>query len=76
MTFADLTDSDITERQWELLKQADVELETFSSRDPSDDVFEEVHGVLVDTPQDALNFYEVGFPVAVFSGDELHFWSL
>lgn len=76
MIFADLTDSDITERQWELLKQAEIELETVSSRDPSDAVFEEVQGVLVDTPQDALNFYEVGFQVAVFSGDELHFWSL
>ena len=76
MTFADLTDSDITERQWELLKQAEIELETVSSRDPGDAVFEEVHGVLVDTPQDALNFYEAGFQVAVFIGDELHFWRL
>lgn len=76
MTFADLTDSDITERQWELLKQAEIELETVSSRDPSDDVFEEVHGVLVDTPQDALNFYEVGFQVAAFVDDTLQLWSL
>lgn len=76
MTFADLTDSDITERQWELLKQAEIELETVSSRNPGDDVFENVDGVLVDTPQEALNFYEVGFQVAVFVDDTLQLWSL
>lgn len=76
MIFADLTKSDITERQWELLTQAGINLETVSSRNPGDDVFEDIDGVLVDTPQDALNFYEVGFQVAAFVDDTLQLWSL
>jgi len=76
MIFADLTKSDITERQWELLNQSGINLETVSSRNPGDDVFEDIDGVLVDTPQDALNFYEVGFQVAIFVDDTLQLWSL
>ena len=76
MIFADLTDSDVTERQWELLNQSEINLERVSVRDPSHSAFEEVDGVLVDTPQDALNFYEVGFQVAAFVDDTLQLWSL
>lgn len=76
MIFADLTKSDITERQWELLKQSEINLERVSVSDPSHSAFEEVDGVLVDTPQDALNFYEVGFQVAIFVDDTLQLWSL
>ena len=76
MIFADLTKSPITDRQWELLKQSGITLEEVTSRNPGDDVFEDVDGVLVDTPQDALNFYEVGFQVAIFVDDTLQLWSL
>lgn len=76
MIFADLTKSVITERQWELLNQSGINLETVASSNPGDDVFEDIDGVLVDTPQDALNFYEVGFQVAIFVDDTLQLWSL
>lgn len=55
MIFADLTKSDITERQWELLKQSEINLERVSVSDPSHSAFEEVDGVLVDTPRSRIS---------------------
>lgn len=77
MIFADLTNGNISERQLELLTQAGINFKAAYSRNPDDyAVFENVDGVLVDTPQEALNFYEAGFHVAVFVDDTLQFWSL